>query len=104
MFDSIHLLHSQAKFLVREVSLSNFRIKNDRVKLMINFRYDLNYQDKYGVHFSQFNKEFKGDPVTGSISAMEGFNHSRRDDLESLAYSFMLLIDSSKVIWSSETD
>jgi hypothetical protein len=35
---------------------------------------------------------------------MEGFNHSRRDDLESLAYSFMLLIDSSKVTWSSETD
>ena len=34
---------------------------------------------------------------------MEGINLCRRDNLESLAYIFMLLINSNKVTWANDT-
>ncbi len=34
---------------------------------------------------------------------MEGINLLRRDNLESLAYIFMLLINSNKVTWANDT-
>ena len=71
---------------------------------MIDFRFMSEYQNKDGVHFQKFDKEFKDNLATGSIAAMEGFNHSRRDDLESLAYAFMYLIDFTKVPWVNDTD
>ena len=57
-----------------------------------------------GVHFQQQETDFQSSPLTGSIAAMKGFNHSRRDDLESLAYTFMLLISNTKVPWVNFSD
>ena len=53
---------------------------------MIDFGIVAEYQDRNGVHYAQYETPFQGTPVTGSISAMKGNNHSRRDDLESLLY------------------
>jgi hypothetical protein len=71
---------------------------------MIDFGIVAEYQDKSGVHYPQLQTIFQGTPVTGSISAMKGYNHSRRDDLESLAYAFMYLIDYTNVPWANDTD
>ena len=71
---------------------------------MIDFGIVSEYQDKNGVHYPQYETAFQGTPVTGSIAAMKGYNHSRRDDLESLAYAFMYLIDFTKVPWVNDTD
>jgi hypothetical protein len=60
---------------------------------MINFEHLSRYIDNDGVHFQQLNCEFKGDKLTGSIAAMKGMNNSRKDDLESLAYMFMIFYD-----------
>lgn len=71
---------------------------------MIDFGIVSEYQDKSGVHYVHYEAAFQGTPVTGSIAALKGLNHSRRDDLESLAYAFMYLIDYSKVAWANEHD
>lgn len=71
---------------------------------MIDFGIVAEYQDRNGNHYAQYETPFQGTPVTGSISAMKGNNHSRRDDLESLAYAFMYLIDYTKVPWVNDTD
>jgi hypothetical protein len=42
---------------------------------------------------------FAGTPQTASISAMHEMKQSRKDELESLAYNFMFLIDYSIVPW-----
>ena len=49
--------------------------------------------DDKGVHIKQQDCQYKGDLLTGSIAAMEGKNYSRRDDLESLVYTFMIFYD-----------
>jgi hypothetical protein len=43
-----------------------------------------------------------GSNKTGSIRAMEGYNQSRKDDLESLGYTYMLLLDSERVPWNGD--
>ncbi len=42
---------------------------------------------------------FQGTIPYASINTMEGFNGFRRDDLESLGYSIMYMIDKEKVPW-----
>jgi hypothetical protein len=42
---------------------------------------------------------FQGTLVFASINTLQEFNGFRRDDLESLGYSIMLLIDRQKVPW-----
>lgn len=42
---------------------------------------------------------FQGTPFFSSISALEGFSHSRKDEIESLAYSLMYLIDPMSIPW-----
>jgi hypothetical protein len=40
--------------------------------------------------------------LTASINSLDGYNHSRRDDLESLGYTFMLLINKEQVPWLND--
>lgn len=103
MFDAIHLLHQEAKLLHKDIKLDNFRIQQGQVKL-IDFGIVAEYQDKEGVHYPQYDTSFQGTPLTGSIAALEGKNHSRRDDLEGLAYTFMFMFDQSKIAWASDTE
>ena len=71
---------------------------------MIDFGLVIEYLDlKTNKHYEQYETGFQGSPHTGSIWALEGNNHSRRDDLESLAYTFLFLIDQHKVPWLNET-
>ncbi len=103
MFDAICLLHQEAKLLHKDIKLDNFRIHQGEVKL-IDFGIVTEYQEKDGAHYTQYDTSFQGTPLTGSVAALEGKNHSRRDDLESLAFTFMFMFDESKIPWAKDTD
>jgi serine/threonine protein kinase len=55
--------------------------------------------DKDGKHKVISRNGFIGTPSFAPIKALEGFSLSRRDDLESLAYTIMYLYDPSKIPW-----
>jgi hypothetical protein len=44
------------------------------------------------------------DPLTASIALMERKPYNPRDDLESLAYTFMFLVEPSKVPWANDSN
>ncbi len=69
---------------------------------MIDFGIASIYMDGEGNHKQQYDTIFTGTPLTGSIQSLSGKNHSRRDDLESLAYTFMLIINQDLVPWKNE--
>lgn len=71
---------------------------------MIDFGLVGEYLDKNGVHIQQTPWTFTGTPLTGSISALEGNNHSRRDDLESLGYCFMFTVNPNEVPWRNDLE
>ena len=48
---------------------------------------------KGGSHISLANYGFQGISAFGSISCLEGKNGFRKDDLESLGYTIMSMID-----------
>jgi len=54
---------------------------------------------KGGLHKQRTRFGFQGTPQYGSKSGLEGYNLSRRDDLECLGYSIMSLIDKSNIPW-----
>ena len=48
---------------------------------------------KNGVHKRQERLAFQGTPLYASVAALDCYNMSRRDDIESLGYTIMYLID-----------
>jgi serine/threonine protein kinase len=84
--------------------LDNFRIDDRGHVRMIDFGIVADYYDHLKkCHYQQCETQFQGTPLTGSIAALQGKNHSRRDDLESLAYTFMHLFDENKITWVNDT-
>jgi serine/threonine protein kinase len=67
---------------------------------MIDFGLVSEYLDANAVHKPYTKKGFTGTPSTGSINALNGRNHSRRDDMESLGYCFMYTVNYSAVPWN----
>ena len=105
MFDAIQLLHSEAKLLHKDIKLDNFRVDDSGHVRMIDFGIVAEYQEKEsGKHYEQYETQFQGTPLTGSITALEGKNHSRRDDLESLAFTFMYLFNPEKIPWANDSN
>jgi hypothetical protein len=49
--------------------------------------------DYYGKHIARERYGFEGTMFFGSIRALQGYTLSRRDDLESLGYTFMALLN-----------
>jgi hypothetical protein len=56
-----------------------------------------------GKHIDQRESEFCGTPFTASIRALEGHAQSRRDDLESLGYNFMFIINPDLIPWTKDS-
>ena len=89
--------------LHKDIKPDNFRIQDGQVK-MIDFGLVTEFSDNQGNHYKQSAIPFAGTPLTGSINALRGQNHSRRDDLESLAYTFMFVINQRIIDWRYETN
>ena len=54
-----------------------------------------------GAHKSLGRYGFQGTPRFGSMSGLDGYTLSRRDDLESMGYSIMHLIDKENIPWKA---
>ncbi len=96
--ENLQKLHG-TQHLHRNVKPDHFMISKVTNKLKI---IDLGLAIAYmpdGVHRPMGKYAFKGTPNFGSINTLYGYNSSRRDDLESLGYSIMFLIDEQAVPW-----
>jgi serine/threonine protein kinase len=90
MLDAIEELHGVG-YIHKDVKPDNFRIQDNRV-VIIDFGLIMEYK-RDGKHFPRERYGFEGTPFYGSIRALQGYTLSRRDDLESLGYSFLYLLD-----------
>ena len=84
MIDAVKSMHSIG-FVHRDIKPQNFRIVNDNVKI-IGFGLAREYRGK-----EQKQQMFEGIPIYASLKTMEGFSQSRRDDMEMIGYSLLVL-------------
>jgi serine/threonine protein kinase len=86
--------------LHRDVKPDNFMISKETNKVkVIDLGLVINLKLNNDVHNPMIRYRFQGTPNYGSINTLHGYNSSRRDDLESLGYSMMFLIDENSVPW-----
>ena len=78
-------------YIHRDVKPDNFRIQNNEVKL-IDFGLSDPYMEK-GVHKPRCRWGFGGTLFFASSKTTQGFSASRRDDMESLGYSILYLMN-----------
>ena len=90
MIDAVEQMHA-AGFFHKDIKPDNFRIKDNRV-ILIDFGIALNlYKDN--IHLKRERFGFEGTPFYGSIRALQGYTLSRRDDIESVGYSLLYLLN-----------
>jgi serine/threonine protein kinase len=97
MLDSVRELHEN-KLVHLDIRPDNFRVTKTHVVKIVNFGLMMEYIKPAGHKaFGKF--EYPGSPVHSSINANQGRTLSRRDDLESLGYSMISLIDRKLLPW-----
>jgi serine/threonine protein kinase len=102
MLEALQEIHSIG-YVHRGVSPKNFMIDQNVVKL-VKFGASIEYI-RNGVHSSQQRVgSISTSTPYSSLNSLMGFNCFRSDDLESLGYSLMDLIDKEKVPWAHITD
>ena len=92
----------EAGYTHQDIKPDNFRIHQHVVKIL-----DFGLTSEYiqdGKHKSMGRFGLQVTPQTSAIKTLEGYNIGRRDDLESLGYTFMYLIDAESVPWKGVTD
>ncbi len=68
---------------------------------LIDFGLTKPYVDEKGVHQSKmYLKKFSGNFLFASLNSCRGYNKSRRDDIESLFYVIIFLLNQNKLPWS----
>ncbi|TNV80254.1 hypothetical protein FGO68_gene10129 [Halteria grandinella] len=91
MLSAIRQLHNKG-YIHQDIKPDNFRVTEDGVVKLLDlglvYQYDLKGRHK---PFGKFG--FKGSPYYASTNALQGYVLSRRDDIESLGYSLMQLIN-----------
>jgi len=75
---------------------------NNRV-VLIDFGLSEKYRENDGSHKTIWRLGFQGTPLFGSIKALQGYSQSRRDDLSSLGFTILQMInpENSKVPWAT---
>ena len=84
MIDAVKSMHDIG-FIHRDIKSQNFRIMNDKVKI-IDFGLAREYRGK-----EQKKQRFEGTPIYASLKTFEGFSQSRKDDMEMIGYSLLIL-------------
>ena len=68
---------------------------------LIDFGLSKPYVDEKGVHLNKmYLKKFSGNFLFASLNSCRGYNKSRRDDIESLFYVIIFLLNQNKLPWS----
>ncbi len=86
----------------QDIKDDNFRIHKDKVKLL-DFGLLEPYREEEGNHIEKKKVGFNGSPYYASIGALSEFSQSRKDDLESLGYTIMKLLNEDKIPWKDST-
>ena len=82
----------------------NFRCNKDGFVYILDFGLTMEYMNMYEEHKTQGYFGFQGTPFCASINSLDGSTMSRRDDIESLAYSIMQLVDVTLLPWYQIND
>ena len=80
-----------AGFIHKDIKPDKFRIRDNRV-VLIDFGLASNFK-REGQHIQRDRFGFKGTPFYGSIRALQGYTLSRRDDIESVGYSLVHILN-----------
>ncbi len=102
MLDRLETLHS-LNLIHNDIKLENLvigRSESSRIYL-IDYGLVETFLTEQGTHkLKCFMKKFSGNFLFASLNSCRGFNKSRRDDIESLFYLLIYLLNDSKLPWS----
>ena len=102
IIDRIKYIHSK-NFIHQDIKPENFLVGNPNTSLIyiIDFGFSKKYRSSRTNKHIKFaiNKVFKGSFNFSSINSMKGIESTRRDDLESIGYMLIYLIN-GKLPWS----
>jgi serine/threonine protein kinase len=99
MIEAVQEMHL-AGYIHKDIKTDNFRIMDNRV-VLIDFGLAMTY-NMNGKHLPRERYGLEGSMFFASIRAHQGYTLSRRDDLESVGYSILYLMnpDISFVPWT----
>lgn len=101
MLDTVESFHKSG-YIHNDIKPDNFRIKANNFYI-VDFGIAKSYKKEDGTHVSEGEKKgIKGTPVFTSINSHQGNALSRRDDLESLAYTLMYILQKGALPWNED--
>jgi serine/threonine protein kinase len=100
MIEVIQELHKSG-YVHQDIKPENFRIMNNTV-VLLDFSIAKGYINDNGSHRPIWRLGFLGSPFYGSVKAYQGYSLSRRDDLSSVGFTILQMIDPEifKVPWA----
>lgn len=102
MVDIIEFVHSKG-FLHRDLKPDNFLYDNNTIHL-IDFGLSKQYSNERGQHILfKKGKSLIGSVNFSSVHVQQGFEASRRDDLESLLYILIFLLKENMIPWNRDS-
>lgn len=98
MLEALREMHCR-KYVHRDVKPLNFKVKEENHRVIIT-GFDISHHFmKEGRHTHIQSVGCQGSVPFASINGLKKFNTFRRDDLESLGYTLMTLMNPEKVPW-----
>uniref|UniRef100_A0A6C0LDQ2 non-specific serine/threonine protein kinase n=1 Tax=viral metagenome TaxID=1070528 RepID=A0A6C0LDQ2_9ZZZZ len=102
MTEIIEFVHSKG-FLHRDLKPDNFLYDNNTIYL-IDFGLSKQYINEKGEHIPfKKGKSLIGSVNFSSVNVQQGFEASRRDDLESLLYILIFLLKENSISWNHDS-
>lgn len=93
----LELIH-EAGYVYNDLRLRNIIVDEDSVKL-IDYGNSMEYLDHNGVHaLNKKQSKFKGNTIIASTNVMQFGRPSRKDDLVSLTYLLLSLMNEFEVV------
>ncbi|TNV80915.1 hypothetical protein FGO68_gene3080 [Halteria grandinella] len=102
MLNALQDLHNKG-LLHQDVKPANFRVTDDNIVKVLGYK-QMNEYRINGKHKAKGRFGAQGTPQYASINALQGYNLSRRDDIVSLGFTLMELVEPEHVPWKNFKD